>query len=150
MELGPRFTLLGVSQTISSLADDFGVTSDTLRYYERLGLLTSAARTPSGYRLYDDGARERLGFIRAAQRMGLRLGDIKELLAIKDQGRCVCGHTDEVVTRRLAEVDDELAKLAMLRDQLAALKVRNDACLAGIPGSEWTCAVGQSEGGETR
>jgi DNA-binding transcriptional MerR regulator len=136
-------------QTISSLADDFGVSPDTLRYYERLGLLCPADRTASGYRLYDDGARERLGFIRAAQRMGLRLADIKELLAIKDQGRCVCGHTDEVVTRRLAEVNDELGRLTVLRDQLAALKVRNDACLAGT-GSEWTCAVQQPEGGETR
>lgn len=136
-----------MQRTISELADEFGVSSDTLRYYGRLGLLDATSRSRAGYRLYDEEARDRLGFIRGAQRMGLRLADIKELLEIRSQGRCVCGHTDEVVARRLAEVDAKLAQLAALRGQLEELKARNDACLAGT-GSESTCVVGRPGGGE--
>jgi DNA-binding transcriptional MerR regulator len=138
-----------MDRTITAVADRFGVSSDTLRYYERRGLLVPAGRSPAGYRLYDDAAVQRLGFIRTAQRMGLQLGDIKELLEIRDQGGCPCGHTDEVVARRLAEVATKLDELASLQRELLALRDRNDACLEGRA-REWSCAVGLTEGGEDR
>ncbi len=79
--------------TISELAGTLGLRADTLRYYERLGLLQPTGRSTAGYRLYDDASAERLRFIKGLQRMGLRLGDIKELLDVRERGLCPCGHT---------------------------------------------------------
>jgi hypothetical protein len=59
-----------MSQTISALANGMGLRADTLRYYERLGLLHPSERTAAGYRIYDDEAAKRLRFIKDAQHMG--------------------------------------------------------------------------------
>jgi DNA-binding transcriptional MerR regulator len=79
--------------TITEMAARLGVRSDTLRYYERTRLISSAGRTSGGYRVYDDNVVDRVRFIKAAQRSGLRLRSIAELLAISDNGNCPCGHT---------------------------------------------------------
>jgi DNA-binding transcriptional MerR regulator len=129
-----------VAQTISVLADSFGVSTDTLRYYERRGLLHPSYRTDAGYRVYDDVAAERLRFIKGAQRMGLPLADIKELLDIRDRGQCPCGHTQVVVNRRLAEVETEMAQLAEVRSLLLDLGRRNQECLDPTA-QEWACCV---------
>jgi|SRR5215469_6628002 len=134
--------------TISALAGTLGVSADTLRYYERLGLLPRAERTATGYRLYGEDAVERLSFICAAKRMGLRLADIRELLDVRDRGRCPCGHTQDLVERRLAEVEAEIQQLSAVRGQLLSLKKRNKECLDAVA-SDWSCAVGIRNGGET-
>lgn len=84
-----------MSLKVSELADKAGVSTDTVRYYEKEELLAEPERTQSGYRQYDEGAVERLHFIPGAQTLGLKLGDIKELLAIRDRGACPCGHTQQ-------------------------------------------------------
>ena len=66
--------------TISKFATAAEVPPDTIRYYERMGLLPPTGRSASGYRLYGEQAVERLRFIRGAQRVGLRLREIRELL----------------------------------------------------------------------
>lgn len=132
--------------TISSFADSFGLKSDTLRYYERRGLLHPPQRSAAGYRLYDKEAAERLEFIRGAQRMGLRLDDIKDLLDVRDRGKCPCGHTQVLVERRVSEVDAEIKQLRAIRKALLDLKDRNEACL-DAPAGEWTCLTGIGKGG---
>jgi len=106
---------------VSELADAAGVAADTVRYYERAGLLPEPPRTAGGYRMYDAVSLDRLKFIRGAQRLGLRLRDIADLLAVRDTGVCPCEPAGELLARRLAEVDAEMARLAALRDQLAAM-----------------------------
>jgi DNA-binding transcriptional MerR regulator len=137
-----------VTTTISELASSLGLSTDTLRYYERLGLLPRVERTPAGYRDYGEDAVERLNFICAGKRMGLRLADIKELLDVRDRGQCPCGHTQELVERRLAEVETEIQQLSAVRKQLLGLKVRNQECLDAVA-ENWLCAVGVKDGGET-
>ena len=68
---------------VSELATVAGVRPDTIRYYERVGLLPSPNRTPGSYRAYDAAAVDRLRFIRGAQRLRLRLVDIRHLLAVR-------------------------------------------------------------------
>jgi DNA-binding transcriptional MerR regulator len=119
-----------MERTISAAAAAVGVRADTLRYYERVGLLPRAARTAAGYRVYGEEATERLHFIRSAKRMGLRLADIKELLDVRDGGQCPCGRTEVLVDRRLAEVESEIEQLASVRRQLLALKQLNEQCVA--------------------
>jgi DNA-binding transcriptional MerR regulator len=106
---------------VAELAAAVGVPSDTVRYYERAGLLPPPARTAGGYRSYDAGAVDRMRFIQGAQRLGLRLADIRDLLSIRDTGTCPCEPAGQLLRRRLAEVDTEIARLAALRAEMAAM-----------------------------
>ena len=123
--------------TVSHLAERAGLSADTVRYYERLGLLRPPARTPAGYRQYDESAARRLRFIKGAQRVGLRLREIGELLGAMDEGECPCPETEALLRQRMAEVDSEIARLVELRGQLARLVIEAPACpqVAG----DWWC-----------
>lgn len=78
-------------RTISEVASEVGVTSDTLRYYEKVGLVSPSGRTTGGYRVYEDEVIDRLRLIKGAQLSGLRLNEIGALLEIRDHGACPCG-----------------------------------------------------------
>lgn len=88
--------------TIGTLARRAGVNSRTVRFYERIGLLTPPARTTAGYRIYTGAEEERLRFIRRAQAAGLSLTDIAGILAIRANGAAPCR-----VVRALAEAKAE-------------------------------------------
>lgn len=105
---------------VSELAEEVGISSDALRYYERIGLL-SPERSASGYRLYDSAAADRVRFIKRAQRFGLRLADIAGLVAIQERGLCPCGGTRQLLEARMAELDDEMAALQRLRQEIGAM-----------------------------
>jgi DNA-binding transcriptional MerR regulator len=117
--------------TVSKLADRVGLTADTIRYYERAGLLPPPTRTASGYRAFDDDAVERLRFIKGAQRIGLRLQEIKELLDIRDRGLCPCGHTEDLLKRRVSEIDAEITGLQ--RRRLTSLRSRSVSTRSSAP-----------------
>ncbi|WP_369255777.1 heavy metal-responsive transcriptional regulator [Geodermatophilus amargosae] len=106
---------------VAELAAAVGVPSDTVRYYERAGLLPPPARTPGGYRSYDAAAVDRMRFIQGAQRLGLRLADIRVLLSVRDTGTCPCEPAEQLLRRRLSEVDAEIARLVALRAEMAAM-----------------------------
>jgi len=107
--------------TVSKLAEQAGTSADTVRYYERIGLLPETERSASGYRLYTDEAVERLRFIKRAQRFGLRLEAIGELLDVRRRGLCPCGHTRKLLENRMTELDDEMSSLARLRADIATM-----------------------------
>lgn len=108
--------------TVSQLAKAADVKPDTIRFYEKEGLLAEPERSASGYRLFDAEAVERMQFIRSSQAMGLKLASIKELLEIRDLGQCPCGHTADVVARRLKELSEEIARLKKMRAQLLSMQ----------------------------
>jgi DNA-binding transcriptional MerR regulator len=108
-------------RTVAELAAAVGVPPDTVRYYERAGLLKPPRRTTAGYRSYDDDAVDRLRFIRGAQRLGLRLADIRTLLEIRDTGTCPCEPAGDLLRRRLGEVDAEITRLVVLRAEMALM-----------------------------
>lgn len=130
---------------VSDIAGRVGITPDTVRYYERLGLLPQPERTPSGYRQYDEELADRLRFIKGAQRFGLRLEEIKDLLDIQDRGQCPCGHTQELLRARVTEVDEEMRRLRRMRRDLLQMIERAD-CDAPVSMS-WPCAAEFIEGG---
>lgn len=137
--------------TVSALADAVGITGDAVRYYERIGLLPEPERSPAGYRLYDDGAVERLRFVKRAQRFGLKLDEIGELIDILERGMCPCGHTRELLQRRLVTLDEEMAALSALRHDIEGML--DDLPPAGETG--WTCGpgllqIGTDRGGHER
>jgi len=110
--------------TVSQLAAEVGVKPDTVRYYERAGLLPAPRRTGSGYRAYEEDAVDRLRFIKGVQRSGLRLREVRELLDILDRGACPCGHTQALVRGRIGEIDEEVDRLLEVRKRLVDLADR--------------------------
>lgn len=122
---------------VAELAAAVGVGADTIRYYEKAGLLPGPARTPAGYRIYEADAVDRLQFIQGAQRLGLKLRDIKDLLAIRDTGVCPCEPAEELLRRRLTDLDAEMARLSALREQMVAMveALPFQDCPPPLPGS---------------
>lgn len=110
--------------TIGELARTVGVAAETLRYYERRGLVAPSRRSASGYRLYDGEARERLRFIRRAQALGFSLEEVAELLAISDNPEADAGEVKALTERRMADIEARLQDLERLRDGLRALSDR--------------------------
>jgi DNA-binding transcriptional MerR regulator len=122
---------------VSDIAKQSGVSPDAVRYYEKEGLLPPAPRSSSGYRQYDSTTADRIRFIKGAQEMGLKLAEIGELLAIQDRGACPCGHTKTLVERRLAEIDAEMNRLSLLRNELASMAALE--CPATTESELWPC-----------
>jgi DNA-binding transcriptional MerR regulator len=115
--------------TVGQLASLAGVRTDTIRYYERAGLLPAPHRTSGDHRRYAAADADRLLFIRGAQRLGLRLAEIRDLLAVRDTGVCACEPAEGMLRRHVIEIDTEIARLAGLRAQLLEM-------LAGMPGPD--------------
>lgn len=111
--------------TIGELAQRAQLGAETLRYYERLGLLAPEQRTASGYRLYAPQALERLDFIRRAQSLGFSLAQIGELLALHARPEDDMGAVRAIAALRLADIDAKLNDLQRMR---AGLQTLLDAC----------------------
>jgi DNA-binding transcriptional MerR regulator len=109
---------------IGELAEAAGVTNKTLRYYERIGLLVAPSRSPSGYREYRPDVLGRLGFIKAAQAVGLSLGEIRQVIGLRERGATPCNHVSQLLQRRTAELDERIEDLQRLRRELQALTKR--------------------------
>ncbi len=109
---------------IGEVADRSGVSPTTIRYYEDIGLLREPDRTSAGYRDYTDAAIARLTFIRAAQSIGLSLGEIREVLALKEQGETPCPHVIALLEQRSAELTERIAALELMRNDLIGLAQR--------------------------
>ncbi len=109
---------------IGELAERAGTSVKTIRYYDRIGVLVPVARTASGYRLYGEDALGRYRFVRAAQAVGLRLGEIREIIALRDRGEIPCSFVVDLVACRAAELDERISELEGLRDELHSLTRR--------------------------
>ena len=98
---------------IAELADRVGVPTSTVRYYERVGLLEQPARTPSGYRDYDEDAAARLLFVSRARNMGLSCEQITELLPIWNGTNCGAAQerVSELIDEKQAEIAERIAEL---------------------------------------
>ena len=106
------------------LAERAGITTEAVRFYERVGVLSAPARTPSGYRDYDEAAVERLSFVRAAQVVGLTLGQIREVIAFRDQGEPPCALVLDLIRLRSAELGARIAEMRRIKAELDHLAER--------------------------
>jgi DNA-binding transcriptional MerR regulator len=107
--------------TVSELARRTETTADTVRYYERIGILPEARRSAGGYRLFGEDDVSRMTFVRRAQAFGLQLEEIRELLEIRDRGLCPCGHARAMLRDKLDTVDAQMEELSRLRSEIEAL-----------------------------
>jgi DNA-binding transcriptional MerR regulator len=112
-------------------------------------LLPAPARTRSDYRVYDESAIDRLRFIEGGQRLGLRLREIKTLLAVRDTGQCRCAPAEELLRTHIAEIDRELARLCAVRRVLVSMADRlpDRDCPDPVPGT-WRPKTQAPGGGE--
>lgn len=107
--------------TSGQLAKKSGVGVETLRFYEREGLLPVPARLASGYRQYPAGAVERVRFVRRAQLLGFQLKDIKELLALRDDPDAKSREVRDKAVAKLADIDQRIRDLEAMRADLTQL-----------------------------
>lgn len=107
--------------TIGRVAQSAGVAIDTIRFYEREGLLPEPRRRPSGYREYDMGTVARLRFIRRAKDLGFTLEEVRELLALSADRHGGVEGVRERAAARLHAIEERIAELQRVRDGLAEL-----------------------------
>src|SRR5260370_20194248 len=108
--------------TTAKLAREGGVNVETIRYYERHGLLRKAPRTPSGYRKFSNADLNRLRFVRRAQELGFTLKEVKELLAIRVKPGSSCGDVRRKAEAKIADFDQKVRHLQAIREALVRMK----------------------------
>jgi DNA-binding transcriptional MerR regulator len=111
---------------IGDLAEAAGVTVNTLRYYEREGLLPPIDRTKGGFRCYSEETAHRVRFIKQARDLGLSLREIRQLV---DPDNNRCSAVRQILAERLSDVDDRMRELASFRETLAAALERCEKTL---------------------
>jgi DNA-binding transcriptional MerR regulator len=109
---------------IGELEGRAGVPAKTIRYYESVGVLPEPRRLENGYRDYEVSTVARLEFIRAAQAIGLSLGEIRGVLDFRERGQIPCVHVAELIDRRAREVSEQIAALERIRTDLQRLSRR--------------------------
>jgi len=121
--------------TTGEIAQRAGVNRETIRFYERNGLLPEPPRTPSGYRLYQNADVRRVLFVKRAQSLGFSLHEVAELLAIADGRMVRCRDVRRVAEKRLTYVDKQIIDLKKLRHSLRDLVSKCDeaAKINGCP-----------------
>lgn len=108
------------SMKIGQAAELAGVNVQTLRYYERTGLLPKASRRPSGYRQYDTDTVRLVHFIKNAQELGFTLRDISELIALRKNPRS-CSRVATLAQTKVEQIDRRVRRLTAMRKTLAEL-----------------------------
>jgi MerR family mercuric resistance operon transcriptional regulator len=107
--------------TIGKLAKTCDVKVDTVRYYERKGLLLPLERTESGYRVYSADSVKRLRFVRKAQSLGFTLEEIRELLELSDQPEADCADVREKAKDKITEIEKRITDLISIKESLGEL-----------------------------
>jgi MerR family transcriptional regulator, Zn(II)-responsive regulator of zntA len=103
------------------LARRTGVSTDTLRYYERLGLLPLPQRTTGNYRAYLPTSQQRVELIQRALAIGFSLSELKTILAVRDSGGAPCRRVRELLKSKISQVERQLENLTSLRTELNRL-----------------------------
>ena len=145
--------------TVGALATQAGVKIDTIRYYERHGLLPKASRTNSGYRIFPHGSVERLRFIKQAQALGFTLKEVKQLVALRASPDTTCNDVRNRAEGKLADIQYKIDSLLAMKRALQQLV---SGCEAVGPASECSflanlhlqppiaCALDQSQFAERK
>lgn len=113
--------------TIGKLAGLSGVNLETIRYYERIGIMPKPDRTEGGHRLYDAAHQRRLTFIRRGRELGFGLGAIRALLDLAEPGHRSCDEVQNIAAAHLGEVRTKIADLIRLEGILAQTVSRCDS-----------------------
>lgn len=131
--------------TIGKVAKQTGVSIETIRFYEREGLIPEPPRRDSGYRQYTFPIIDRVRFIKRAKDLGFRLMEIKELLSLSIGPKTTCTDVKRKALEKMKEVDVKITDLRKIRN---ALKLLTDQCQGKGPVSE--CPILENLGSQRR
>ena len=112
--------------TIGELSKRTGVNIETVRYYERIGLMPDPLRTRGGHRVFDDEQVKRLTFIARSRRLGFSLKEIRTLMSLVDQGNYSCDEVNALTLRHLDKVRAKIADLQRLAKTLEQISAKCD------------------------
>jgi MerR family transcriptional regulator, copper efflux regulator len=112
---------------IQQFAKKIAVSPETIRHYERIGILPQATRAENGYRIYAEADIERLHFISRARQLDFTLDNIAEILAFREDGTPPCDYVQELITSKISEVEIRIQELEKLRAELIELNKPNQA-----------------------
>lgn len=118
---------------IGELSSASGLSVDTIRFYEKQGLIPAPRRTESNYRMYDPATPRRLAFIRKARDLGFTLSEIGQLLALSEDHHAGAGDVRERALEKLHDLDHKLAEMQRMRMSLGKLV---EACSGEGPGED--------------
>jgi MerR family mercuric resistance operon transcriptional regulator len=118
--------MTGSRMTIGKVAKASGVAIETIRFYEKEGLLEPPARRTSGYREYEDTVVPRLLFIRRAKELGFTLGEIRELLALRLDRKASCGRVKQRTEAKIADIEAKMKSLGRMKRALGRLSAACD------------------------
>lgn len=107
--------------SIGKLAKATGMPAETIRYYEKIGLLTAPVRTESNYRLYRAEDVNRLSFVRRARDIGFSIDQVRSLVALADHREEDCAMVDHLALENLTTIERKIADLTILKEQLTGL-----------------------------
>lgn len=114
---------------IGELSKATGTNVETIRYYERIGLLPTPPRTSGNYRSYGEPQRTRLAFVRHSRELGFTIDEIRSLLDLADHPERECSDADRIATSHMAQVEAKIEQLMKLRDELSHIIGR---CRGGL------------------
>ena len=103
---------------IGDLASRIGVQPETIRYYERRGLLSAPHRSSGGYRVYTPDHLDRVEFIKKCQTLGFTLEEIRELMELKFRGNSPCQHVRDLLLEKIQQIDKQMERLGSFRREL--------------------------------
>ncbi|WP_455205371.1 MerR family transcriptional regulator [Kaarinaea lacus] len=106
---------------IGQLSEQTDCKIETIRYYERIGLLPAPARSDGGYRLYDDNHRRRLSFIRRSRELGFTIDEIRGLLNLVDGGTYTCSDVKAITMEHVESIRQKIADLKKLEKTLSRI-----------------------------
>jgi DNA-binding transcriptional MerR regulator len=128
---GFMLTTEGEACAVRELSRLCGVSADTLRHYERLGILPKPPRTGSGYRNYPANSLDRVRLIQSALKVGFSLSELMTVLRMRDRGQVPCHRVRAIVGHKLQDLKQQISDLSRMRDQLERTLKDWDARLAG-------------------
>lgn len=107
--------------TIGKLAERTGISSDTLRYYEKMRLIKAASRTSAGYRVYGEDAERILQFIRGAKTLNFTLEEIRQLLTLDRSDKATCAEVLKFTTPKIGQAEQKIKELKSVKKILEGL-----------------------------
>lgn len=112
--------------TIGKLAKLVDVNSETIRFYQREGILKEPAKRGNGYRYYSEADASKITFIKKVKELGFSLKEIKELLEINSKPRATCDLVKNKVSKKILEIDEKINDLVKIKNSLKALSCACD------------------------
>jgi MerR family transcriptional regulator, mercuric resistance operon regulatory protein len=142
--------MVAASLQIGQVARKTGLSIDTIRFYEKSGVVPRPARTEAGYRVYREGEVANLQFIKNAQQLGFSLNEIRELFSIQRQPQEACVHVRELIAQKVDLVRAKIAELQRMETELATALRKCRAALRSSPPHPKACPVLAEIAGQRR